>query len=824
MTTLFRWLLRGFLAASVLAGLALLLAYYLATGSIPDYDDERTVAGLDGPVEIVRDAYAVPHIFGESDHDVFFGLGYAHAQDRLWQMTMLRRTAQGRLSELFGTATLSIDELLRALDLYTLSTRMVANQTPETVAALQAYADGVNAWIRIVEQDARGRGAPEFFLFSNAIAPWTPADSIAVTRVMALQLTSHARFETRRAELSLVLPPERLADVLPDNPNDPVIDLPDYASLFPDGTRFPEPEAGERQALWLSPDRPAGLGGASNAWAAMGARSASGAPLLATDPHLGLTAPAIWMLARLEFPDGGAIGATIPGLPGIIIGRNDDFGWGITTAYLDDQDLYIEQLDPEDSGRYRTPDGFAPFETRDILIEVAGQAAVQRTLRWSRNGPVIPPEHFGVGEVTPEGHVATLAWPALDVEDRAVEGLIRVMRARSVAEGRQILSLVRAPAQNAIMADRSTVALQMFGAMPRRQPGHTSQGRIPAPGWLAVNDWQGYFDYGENPSVIAPESGIVANTNNRLSDAPFPNHVSFVWGDSQRMARLQRLLNEREFHTLASFREAQTDTVSPTARNLLPLIARDLWWEGQPPAEDSQGRLRQAALALLAGWNGEMTEHGPEPLIYAAWTRALQTRLIADELGSRASILSRMEPVFIERAFRNIDGAGIWCDVDKTEAEETCREMAERALDDALDELTDSFGSRMETWRWGEAHVALHQHEVLGQVPLLALFTDIVQETSGGDHTLMRGQTAGRGDRPYANIHGAGFRGLYDFDDPDASQYIISTGQSGHFLSRHYDDLSVLWRRGEYIPMSLDPDQARGGAVGITRLRPAPDG
>ncbi|MEO1000743.1 MAG: penicillin acylase family protein, partial [Pseudomonadota bacterium] len=238
MAVAFRWVLRLFLVLVVLVALALLGAYYLATGSIPDYDDERRVTGLGGPVEIVRDAHAIPHIFGESDADVLFGLGYAHAQDRLWQMTMLRRTAQGRLSELFGPATLSIDELLRALDLYNIAVASVALQTAETRAALEAYSAGVNAWIKIVQEDALGRGAPEFFLFSNEIAPWTPADSIAVTRVMALQLTDHARRETRRAELSLALPPERLADILPEDPNAPVIELPDFASLFPKGTRF----------------------------------------------------------------------------------------------------------------------------------------------------------------------------------------------------------------------------------------------------------------------------------------------------------------------------------------------------------------------------------------------------------------------------------------------------------------------------------------------------------------------------------------------------------------------------------------------------------
>jgi len=280
------------------------------------------------------------------------------------------------------------------------------------------------------------------------------------------------------------------------------------------------------------------------------------------------------------------------------------------------------------------------------------------------------------------------------------------------------------------------------------------------------------------------------------------------------------MLNGREFHTIDSFIEIQTDTVSTTARTLLPLIAKDLWFSGEPATSGTPERQRQRALERLANWNGEMSEHDPEPLIYAAWVRALQRRVAVDELGSLTNDMTALNPLFLERVFRNIDDAAIWCDVIQSTPKETCTDMSRLALDEALIYLEEQFGDRLESWRWGDAHQAFHKHEVLGGVPLLSWFVNIVQDTPGGDNTLLRGLSLGKGENPFLNVHGSGYRGVYNFADPDSSVFIISTGQSGHPLSRHYDDLSQLWRRSEYVPMSLNPELARGGAVGITHIRP----
>jgi penicillin amidase len=570
----------------------------------------------------------------------------------------------------------------------------------------------------------------------------------------------------------------------------------------------------------LSPFPRLELAGASNAWAAVPDRSAAGGTLLANDPHLGFTAPTIWYLARLELQTGGVIGATIPGVPTILAGRSAAVGWALTSAYVDDQDLVMEKLNPANPEEYETATGMKPFETRRSIIQIKDAAPVTITLRWSEAGPILPGSHYNLASVTPPGHVAALSWTALTGDDTTMTAAVRVMRAQTVAEAIEAGRLFVAPAQNLMLADASGIALQVIGHVPARDAAHPTQGRMPALGTTAATRWTGVQPYEANPRVVNPTSGILGNTNNKTVDAPFPNHLSFLWGDTQRIQRWLTLMKTREVHTRESFIEAQLDTVSNAARSVLPLIGAELWFTGEAAPEGTPERLRQRALTLLAEWNGEMNEHLPEPLIYQAWVRALNQRLIQDELGPLADEMTHPDPVFIDRVFRNTNGAGVWCDVIQSAAVESCADLARIALDEALIALTASYGPNPESWRWGAAHEATHDHPVLGEVPFLKWFVNIRQSTSGDDHTLMRGRTKGTGPNPYLNVHGAGYRGVYDFADPDSSVFVISTGQSGHPLSRHYDDLGERWRRGDYVPMSLDPELARAAAVGSTLLTP----
>lgn len=821
MLTAFRWLLRIFTALVVLGVLAVGLSYYVLTRSLPDYNEDFTLQGITAPVEIVRNNANVPHIFGKTEEDVYFALGFAHAQDRLWQMTMLRRTAQGRLSEIFGARTVKIDELMRRLDIHGLSEQSVAAQDPRTRAALQAYAAGVNSWITQVNLGARGRGAPEFFFFSNEIAAWSPADSIAIIKLMALQLNSALEDEVLRAQVSMLLAPERLADILPDDTGPAVAALPQYSAVMPGVMPGRAPHQIAYVDDPLSPFKSRAFAGASNAWAASPGKAAAGGSLLANDPHLGLTAPSIWYLARLELPTGGVIGGTIPGLPVVLVGRSARLGWGLTTANLDDLDVVMERVNPANSEQYLTPDGPKPFLTRQSILAIKDAEPVTLTLRWSESGPILPGSHYDLASVTPAGAVAALQWTLLSGADTSMTAAMRLMTAGSVAEGIEASRLFVAPAQNLMLADKDGIALQIIGAMPLRDTGHATRGRMPAPGWEGANRWIGLLPYADNPRFVNPSSGILGNTNNKTVDRPFPHHVTHEWGDTERIQRWLALMKTREVHSRDSFIEAQLDTVSPTARNLLPLIGADLWFTGDAAPEGTPERQRQKALELLANWNGEMNEHLPEPLVAEAWLRALQDRLTRDELGPLADAFTHPQPVFIERVYRNTAGAAIWCDVIQSAAVETCTDIARLALDDALLSLAETWGPDIESWRWGDAHQATHDHPVMGEVPVLRYFVNIRQSTSGGDFTLLRGKTRGKGPNPYLNVHAGAYRGVYDFADPDSSVFILSTGQSGHPLSRFYDDLSDLWRQGEYIPMSLDPELARAAAVGITHMTPA---
>ena len=820
MAGVFRILLRIAIGSIALVVCAVVVAYYLAARSLPDYDAELELPGALGKIEVVRDTANVPHIFADQDADVFFGLGYVHAQDRLWQMSMMRRTAQGRLSEIFGPDTVHIDTYMRHLDLYSTAVRSLSVQSPETLAALNAYARGVNARLHEINTYARGRGAPEMFLFNAPFATWQPADSLVMLKLMSVTLSSHMTREIRRAKVSLALPdPERIIDILPDHPATATIALPDYASLW-NAPMF------ETALVDASPDHPLAPwkaiehAGASNAFAAAPARSAAGGTILANDPHLELTAPTIWYLTRMELSKGGVIGATIPGIPLILSGRNEKLAWGMTSSYLDDQDILMEEVNADNPAEYRTDEGWKKFRTRQSIINVADGTPKTLTLRWSDNGPILPLDMFDLASVTPRGHVPALSFSALSPVDTTMSAAFNMIQAENVDDAIAALEGYIAPSQNVTFIDRDSIGFKVIGAMPKRSISHQTQGRMPALGWVRDNQWDGRLPYSDNPEVINPETGIIGNTNNKTTDADFPNHVSFEWGDSQRINRLKRLMEIRKVHTRESLIEAQLDTVSFTAQSLLPLIGRELWFTGEAGERGTLAWQRTTALSLLADWNGEMNEHLPEPLIYSAWLRAIQTRLIRDELGPLAEEFTHVEPLFIERVYRDIEGASVWCDVIQSAPVETCDQIASRALDDALVWLSDNFNRDPNALRWGDAHQATHYNAVLGKIPVLHYFANIRQSTSGGDNTLLRGRTRGGDVDPFHNVHAAGYRSVVDFADPDSSIFVTSTGQSGHFLSRHYDDLGQLWRLGEYVPMSLDPRLARAAATGITTITP----
>ncbi len=799
------WLLGSVAALLMLVGGT---AYLLARQSLPDYEGQHAVKDSGAPVRIVRDVHAVPHIYGETDGDVLFGLGYAHAQDRLWQMLINRAIVQGRVAERVGSLGLPFDRRMRILGLYEAAQRSLKRLPPDAVADLDAYAAGVNARLRFLASKPRGRGAPELFLFGNVpVDPWTPADSLAVIKLMALNLSTALWDEIGRARLLNALPLERARDLTP-------VDSAVEVAVRPGIT--PSPGA-------LADGWPGGrFGGASNAWAVDGSRSSERRPLLATDPHLGFTAPTIWYLARLELDGtGGVIGATIPGLPAVVIGHNARVGWGLTHAYADDQDLYLEMPHPDDPQRYRTPEGWAAFETREERIRVRFQEDDEILLRRAtRHGPVLPPEVFGLEGLAPSGLLHALRWTALDPDDSSYLAARQLMRASSVEEAIAALESYTVPMQVVTLADREAIARQVAGRAPLRRADSPSRGQVPGEGWDPRNDWQGSVPYVKLPSVKRPPSGQVEHANNQVADTPFPERIAHAWPAPYRHQRLLDLLGEREYHSQQGFRVMQNDTRSLMATTLLPLMRGAIAEPGEE--ETAEPTPRKQALKELWEWSGDMDAGSAAPLIFTAWLERLTDELVRRQLGdgARAQRLAYDPAQFVESVLLDESGAAWWCDHPGTTFVESCGEAVAIALDGALADIELAYGESVADWRWGRAHRARHSHLPLGFIWPLDSLVNLSHEMSGGAHTLQRAQHNSDGVK-FDAVHGAGFRAIYNFAQLDRSDYVTSTGQSGHFLSPHYQDLGQLWRKGAYHRMSLNPADANLGSVGTLVLTPS---
>ena len=818
MSILLKWLIRALISLCLLASMMAILSYNLATRSLPNYNQSLVSGKITDEVEIIRNSSNIPHIFSDNLNDVFFGLGYAHAQDRFWQLNILRRSTQGRLSEIFGPKTLQFDELVRRLDIYNLARLSLEHQSEQTKSILKAYSNGINARIVEVNSKALGRGAPEMFLYPNEFAYWQPADSIAIFKLLALKMSGQISAEVTYAKASLVVEDKQLlAALLPDAPGTTITKLP-YTEELSSKNFSNSNYKKELKALFRLPSLE--LAGASNIFGATKERSAAGGTLIANDPHFELSAPSLFYLARLQLNQVGVIGASVPGTPIIISGRNEKLAWGITASYLDDQDIFIEEQNLSSPNLYRTEKGWAEFKTDEQYIKVKNSSDIKIKRKWTKNGAVLPGSAFDLSSITPKNHLASLSWVGLTETDTTITSALNLMLSQNIRQGLIALEDFYSPSLNFLLVDHEKMVLKTVGKMPRRSPLHQTQGKMPSLGWKPENNWRGFWGYEVNPAIISSPGDILGNTNNKITNQTFPQHVSHFWGDTQRILRWKKLMQNREVHTRESFIEAQLDTVSPTARSLLPIIGSELWYSQPMGEKGSRQRLRFDAISMLASWNGEMNEHLPEPLIYSIWMKFLQKKLIEDELGAVSLSFNSINPIFIEKVFRDIDGAAEWCDIKHSSIRETCPEIASASLDEALSWLQEKYGKKLNALRWGDAHEALHQNETLGNIPILKYLVNIRQSTSGGDNTLMRGKTLGKGNEPFLNIHSAIYRGVYDFADPDSSVFIISTGQSGHFLSRHYDDLGILWRRGEYVPMSLDPKLAKGASIGVTTISP----
>ncbi len=775
-----------------LAFLSVLFVTWLRT-SLPQIDGTLALQGLGGPVEVIRDGDGVPHIFADRVNDAYFGLGFTHAQDRLWQMEMTRRIGAGRLSEVFGSRTLKIDRFIRTLGLYRAAQAQLTLMKADERALLEAYAAGVNAFLH----NHTGVLAPEFAVLGHEPERWRPADSLVWARIMAVRLSGNWRSELLRLRLAETLTPVQIDQLWPsDAGTDPVSlsALPNPATVMLDRLA---------QAL------PAELApiDASNAWVISGGRTATGKPILANDPHLGFGAPILWYLARIETPTLSLTGATVPGVPLHPLGHNGKIAWGMSTTGADVEDLYIETLDPDDPQQYLTPDGAKPFTTRIEKIHVAGDDPVTLTVRESRHGPILSDvlSEADLSETAPKSVIA-LASPATRIDDETARALYLLNRAKNWHEFLDATRLFHAPVQNLFFADTAgDIGLVTPGRIPIRTDHN---GINPVSGQDARFDWNGFIPFDELPRRHNPPDGLIINANNRLVGPDYPHSIAKHWQAAYRAARIAEALDGKKAHTVAGSAALQMDTVSPAARRLVPLLLA-------VPATSDEGK---EAIARLGAWDFRMLRDQAEPLIYAAWLRALERAIVQDELGDRTDDYARSRTRFVIAALTKHES---WCDDIRTPEPETCDMQIAAALEVALADIAKSQGPDINKWRWGAAHKVHFRHRVFTQIPGLRAFADLVVETDGGDHTLNRGQTRQGDPAPYSHIHGSGYRAVYDLGDLDRSRYIIATGQSGNPFSHHYRDLLDRWRSGGFVTLAGDRETVRREAAGILTLVPS---
>ncbi|MEA2852874.1 MAG: penicillin amidase [Rhodospirillaceae bacterium] len=636
------------LASALLAILVFLTgAFFQVRGALPPYSGHVDAKGLKAPVEILRDKNAVPHIIAGSLEDAAFGLGYVHAQDRFWQMELMRRLGQGRLSEivpprLVGSGLIDTDRTMRGLGIYRKAADSVNALSPAMRAIIDSYAAGVNAWLARDDQQfgleltvikllSGGRYRPE---------AWQPADSLVWAKLMALGLDGNWRAELLRLRLARKIGEDGVKFLIeaPGESRDSTLSLANEAMNGTDLDRLynATDNIGTRKRE------------ASNEWVLSGAHSVSGKPLLANDPHLALSFPGTWYLARLVGPGFDIRGATSPGSPAVVLGHNGTIGWGFTTTNLDSQDLFIERIDPTDPNRYITPDGARPFAVRDETINVAWGDPVALRVRETRHGPVIDDFMRRADDLTPQGHVLALQATALDGNDTSAEGFGRIGLAQNWEDFLNAARKIVSPMQNMVYADTAgNIGLVSPAHVPIRRKG---DGSMPVPGWTSDFDWAGFVPFDELPRIYNPPSGIIVNANARVVPDDYRHFITRDWGEPYRQLRANQLLREVERHPVYGMIVMQADNLTGDAAGMLPLLLKGA------PRNARAGRVHE----LMSRWNRFMLANRAEPLIYTAWIWQLQRGLLADELGEDLFETMVMPDVpLMMRIVRDKPG---WCD------------------------------------------------------------------------------------------------------------------------------------------------------------------
>ena len=779
--------------AAVALGVAAAAAIY-AERVLPQQDGTLAAPGLAAPVRIERDADGVPTLHATSLRDAAYALGVVHAQDRLWQLETHRRIGAGRLAEAFGAGALDTDRFLRALAVRRAATAQWAALKGEARELLEAYAQGVNG----VQRNLRAR-PPEFVILGLQTEDWTPIDSLAWAIMMAWDLGGNWSSELLRLQLAQTLSVERIAELMPPVPGDQRPATADYAALYRSLNLDGRTRTAFGRLPALAPE--SGVEGVgSNNWVLAGSHTTTGTPLLANDPHLKLSAPALWYLVRIEVPGLKLAGVTMPGLPLVVLGQSADLAWGFTNTGPDVQDLYLERVDPADPGRVQSPEGWTPIESTTEIIKVKGRPDVPVTVRRTRHGPVISDAGIADTVLGPKerpAYLLALRWTALDADFDAVTPAIGMQRARSVDEFVAASRGWVAPMQNMVVADRGgRIGFVAPGRVPVRGPHHDLHGKAPAPGWDARYDWTGWVPADETPREFDPARGWIATANQRIVDAAYPHFLGSDWAAPYRQQRIEQVLTARPRHSLDDLAALQADIKSLAVEPLLP------WLRKARPAHP----LLPVVAAEIESFDGTMDAGRIAPLIFWSWARQLTLGVFSDEVGE--TLLPR---TLGTRSFRDaLEGVlarndSWWCDDKRTPAVETCEQQNTRALGRALDELELRYGADPSNWIWGRAHQARSEHRPFSRVPVLKDLFELRTPVGGDTYTVNVSRVSLRPDATTGELfldeHGPSMRALYDLGDPARSRVMFSSGQSGIVFSPRYRSFVKPWAAVQYRPL-----------------------
>lgn len=760
-------------------------------------EGEEQFLGLSGPILIARDKYGIPHIYTQDEDDLFFGQGYAAAQDRLWQMDLWRRAAAGRLAEVLGNRQIrgrrsaassgladlvGLDLFHRALNFVEVAEAEGRLLDPSARRVLERYRDGVNACRE--EAFREGWPSPEFLILGYLPEPWRIEDSLAIGKLIGWMLSI-------AWQAKLVLGSLAADDVLKGL-------LPGYTApgkAVPVVSHSPsEINIEARMTPGLE-----GQGYNSNSWAVDGAKSLSGKPLLANDPHLPMGLPPFWHLVHLE---GGAYhvaGASLPCLPGVLIGRNQRIAWGLTATMADDAELYREALHP-DGGSYSFKGQWRPLKMRAEEIRVKGEGGPRRfTIRFVPHGemdcPLISDLLSNEGE---EG--LSLRWTGLE-PNRGLEALLALNRAQDWPGFREALSLFAVPTQNFLFADRAgNIGYQCAGRIPLRPRGEGAWG--PLDGASGEGEWEGYIPFPELPYLYNPPGHFLANANNRIVGNDYPYHISHYWEPHYRVARLGGLLMAKEKFRAEDFQGMQADVRSLQAETLIAALIEPLMLQG-----GLSGRAREGA-ELLLDWDGECRAESPEAALFHVFYDVLLKGVFKRGMDRRKEGLFQRYFSLLHIPLETIDR--LLMEGDPYWFHEKRQELIASSLEEAMDFLERGFGLDRGDWAWGKIHSLTLRHP-LGQGSGRAqrLISWLFQLNLGPYPCPGDGMTPNLGayllTEPFQVTMGPSYRQVVDLGDPGGFGVVLPGGNAGHPLSPHYRDQDALWRRGGYIRLDLLP-------------------